>query len=101
MWIIGSILGSISLVILNVMSKLVTLSVTNVILLGSLSLLTTAFFVYAFRMSEHFLVCWFFNSLLVAIGAFIANHYFIQHRVTPYHIVGIILLLFGAILLRK
>lgn len=101
-WFFGSLLGSISLVILNVLSKLLPLSGTNVTVLGTMSLFTTACFVYAWKTSpQQFLVVWFVQSGLVSAGAFIANHFLVQDTITCQQVVGILSIILGGLFLIK
>lgn len=101
MWIIGSILGSICLVLLNTLSKLLPVQGTTVLLLGTLSLLTTGCFWYAWKTSpQQFLVVWFLQSGLVSLGSFGAN-YIIKDSITFTQVLGICLIIFGGLLLVK
>lgn len=101
-WIIGSVLGSISLVILNVLSKLLTLHLSNILILGCLSLFTTGCFVYAWKTSpKQFLVVWFIQSGLVSGGAFLVNHWFIKDALSWQHVIGMLAIIGGGLLLIK
>lgn len=102
MWLIGSILGSISLILLNTLSKLwCPLSGTNVLILGALSLFTTGCFLYAWQTSpKSFLIVWFIQSGIVSVGSFLAN-YFVKDSITPVQIMGILSIIGGGYLLVR
>jgi len=80
MWFIGSVIGSISLVILNTLSKLLHFNTINSIMMGLLSVFTTYCFWYAWQNSpKSFLSVWFLQSGLVMGLAFVANAYIGEH----------------------
>ncbi len=100
-WIFGSIFGSISLVIMNgFLKKLSYSKQSNILIISLLSLISTYCFWYAWRNSEGFLRVWFIQSAMVATGAFILNYLLLKEKIDLIQIVGIILILFGAYLLK-
>jgi hypothetical protein len=102
MWFLGSFIGSISLVILNALSKLLPLCFSNVLILGLLSLFTTGCFVYAWQTSpQQFLVVWFLQSGLVSAGAFFVYHYWVKDTINYQQVLGVLSILGGGLLLIK
>ncbi len=102
MWIIGSILGSISLAILNTISKIYEMTFLNFgLIVAPFSLITTLFFWYAFQASSNgFLKVWFIQSGLVSIFAFVVNWLFIGDVLKMNTIIPILIILFGIVLLK-
>lgn len=99
-WIVYSILGSISLILLNTLCKLWEPSLSTVVIIATISVITTFLFWAAFIFSEHFIVCWFTNSLFVALGAFIVNEMVFQHPLKIWNLIGVGAIIIGGVLLR-
>lgn len=99
-WFFGSLIGSISLVVLNTLSKLYSFSVTNVLILGLLSIITTFFFWYAWQNSVGFLRVWFIQSAIVTLGSFVANELVIKEPLKLETLLGISLILVGMAFLK-
>lgn len=101
MWLIGSIFGSVTLVILNALCKLLPINWPNAIGMGAISIFCTFSFWYAWQNSEGFLRVWFLQSAFVSIGAFLVNHFMIKDTVTFKEVMGICIIIAGACLLRR
>ena len=100
-WIIGSIAGSISLVLLNgLLKKLSYSQVINSIPITILSLLSTYCFWFAWQNSDGFLRVWFIQSAMVSIGAFVVNFFILQEKIGFTHVIAIALITCGAYLLH-
>ena len=102
MWIIGSILGSISLAILNTISKTYEMTFLNFgLIVAPFSLITTLFFWYAFQTCPNgFLKVWFIQSGLVTIFAFVVNWLFIGEILRLSTVIPILIILLGIVLLK-
>lgn len=102
MWFIYSLIGSISLVLLNTLSKLLFINAVNIYTLGILSVFTTYCFWVAWQTSTwSFLGVWFVQSSLVSIGGLFANKYIIRQPLLTNEAIGIGMILLGAFLLKK
>ncbi len=100
MWFFYSLWGSISLVLLNTMSKLLPLGCLNAIPMVILSILTTILFWVAFQTGNGFGRVWFIQTAMVALGFFASNHFIIGESISWPNLIGILTIIFGTVLLR-
>ncbi len=101
MWFMYSLIGSISLVVLNTLSKLYEPNLLSIIILSSISIFTTFCFWEAWQHSDRFLMVWFVNSAMVSLGGLIANKFIIRQPLLINEMLGIAMILLGAFLLKK
>ncbi len=100
-WLYCSIAGSISLVILNTLSKKLGMIWSNLGILMPISCITTLLFWQAWQTSPNtFLQVWFWQSAMVTGGAFLTNALFIKDTIRIFDLMGIALIILGTGFLR-
>jgi len=99
-WFWGSLFGSILLIVLNTLSKLIRFEGWMILLVSIMSVLTTYCFWYAWQHSDGFLRVWFIQSGLVTVGAFFANAFIIKESWKPETLIAIGLILLGTTWLK-
>lgn len=100
MWLTYSILGSIGLIFLNTLCRLVPFQPLSIVAFSIMSVFVTLAYWTAFQLSDHFLLTWFIQSAMVSIGAVIANHFLVGDPMSAINYMGILLIVSGSYLLR-
>lgn len=100
MWLIGSIIGSMSLVALNILSKTLPMNISAIPLMGILSLIVTFSFWYAWQNSNGFLFVFALQSLMVNFMGVIAAHHIIKERLNLQDVIGYTFIFLMLLLLR-
>lgn len=100
-WYIGTILGAVSLAVLNSLTKSLDLTVRNWLLLQVPLALCNLGFWYGFRHSDSFVKCWFLGSGMVALIAIPLGVFLFDKGISYYTVAGIVCILTGTFLLTR